>query len=196
MTALQHISPTTKILDAYGYDWSWAHVMFLEMPDFHGYAFGSDGLIWSRKRRGRWGGLLDDYHLMSRSLNTGGYYQIGMGSRGPQKVHLLILRAFRGPKPEGMVSRHLNGDRRDNRIVNLRYGTPAENSGDMVAHGRSMRGERSPGARLDRAAVRRVRREVAAGVKQVTLAEELGVSPVTINNIVSEATWKHLGEAV
>lgn len=52
-------------------------------------------------------------------------------------VHRLVLEAFVGPKPEGAVTRHLNGDPTDNRLANLAYGTPAENGADMRRHGTS-----------------------------------------------------------
>lgn len=50
-------------------------------------------------------------------------------------VHLLVIEAFVGPRPLGMQARHLNGDRNDPRLVNLRWGTPSENNLDRVAHG-------------------------------------------------------------
>ena len=34
-------------------------------------------------------------------------------------VHRLVLEAFVGPCPEGMVCRHLDGDRTNNRVENL-----------------------------------------------------------------------------
>lgn len=51
------------------------------------------------------------------------------------KVHQLVLEAFVGPRPEGMVTRHLNGDPSDNRLTNLAWGTHAENNADTVQHG-------------------------------------------------------------
>lgn len=53
-----------------------------------------------------------------------------------RQVHLLVLEAFVGPRPDGMVTRHLNGDGSDNRLANLRYGTPKENGADRIKHGR------------------------------------------------------------
>lgn len=52
------------------------------------------------------------------------------------RLHRVVLEAFVGPRPEGMVTRHLNGDPGDNRLENLTYGTYSENLRDAVAHGR------------------------------------------------------------
>lgn len=59
----------------------------------------------------------------------------------PQKVryacvHRLVCEAFHGASPSwDSVVRHLNGQRLDNRPENLRWGTAAENTADMISHG-------------------------------------------------------------
>ena len=50
-------------------------------------------------------------------------------------IHQLVLSAFIGPRPEGMVIRHLDGNRNHNCLSNLTYGTPSENQEDSVRHG-------------------------------------------------------------
>lgn len=50
-------------------------------------------------------------------------------------VHHLVMEAFVGPRPDGIETRHLNGDPADNRLSNLVYGTKAENTKDSVRHG-------------------------------------------------------------
>lgn len=52
------------------------------------------------------------------------------------KVHILVLEAFVGPRPEGFVARHLNDDKTDNRVENLKWGTYLENLEDAVRNGR------------------------------------------------------------
>lgn len=50
-------------------------------------------------------------------------------------AHQMVLAAFVGPQADGLVSRHLNGNKLDNRLTNLRYGTDSENKLDTVLHG-------------------------------------------------------------
>lgn len=50
-------------------------------------------------------------------------------------VHRMVLLAFVGPAPEGLIARHLDGDPTNNLLSNLRWGTPSENGLDSVAHG-------------------------------------------------------------
>lgn len=74
------------------------------------------------------------------TVDQHGYPVVDLCDRGRRKnakVHRLVADAFLGPLPEGMETRHLNGDPGDARLVNLKYGTHAENMRDMVEHGRS-----------------------------------------------------------
>ena len=51
------------------------------------------------------------------------------------RVHQLVLTAFVGPCPDGLMCRHRNGNGHDNRIENLVWGTAEENQQDRVEHG-------------------------------------------------------------
>lgn len=52
------------------------------------------------------------------------------GRRANRPVHQLVLEAFTGARPEGLVTRHLNSVRNDNRLGNLAWGTPLDNAED------------------------------------------------------------------
>lgn len=57
------------------------------------------------------------------------------GKRVTYSVHSLVAAAFIGPRPEGMDICHNDGDSRNCRLENLRYGTRSENIRDEIAHG-------------------------------------------------------------
>lgn len=78
--------------------------------------------------------------LMVGSSDHAGYRQVhlakgGRGNSATRKVHFLVCEAFHGPRPPGQVTRHLDGDKLNNRASNLAWGTPSENSLDSVRHG-------------------------------------------------------------
>lgn len=52
------------------------------------------------------------------------------------KVHLLVLEAFVGAKPKGLMVCHRNDIPGDNALVNLYYGTAAQNLRDATKNGR------------------------------------------------------------
>lgn len=51
-------------------------------------------------------------------------------------IHQLVCEAWHGPRPEGLETRHLDGDQLNNAPWNLKWGTPSENSQDRTLHGR------------------------------------------------------------
>lgn len=65
---------------------------------------------------------------------TNGYQRVSLGNT-QRYVHRLVLEAFVGPCPPGKQCRHLNGDKADNKLTNLAWGTPSENNYDRVRHG-------------------------------------------------------------
>lgn len=50
-------------------------------------------------------------------------------------IHALVLEAFVGKRPPGMECCHGDGGPHDNRVSNLRWGTPLENNLDILRHG-------------------------------------------------------------
>jgi hypothetical protein len=118
------------------------------------------------------------------------------GGRKTRLVHHLVLDAFTGPCPPGEEARHGPGGALDNRLVNLCWGTHAENEADRVRDGTSNRGERQWQARLTREQVMECRRRYAAGESQGVLAAEFGVSGPTVSNAITGETWSWLPGAV
>jgi hypothetical protein len=128
-------------------------------------------------------------------LNRDGYRVVNLVRRDGTKqqavrVHRLVLLAFVGPAPEGHVAAHGNGVRDDNRLANLRWATPAENSADMVRHGTSPRWERSGHARLTADDVATIRDRLARGETQAAIADEYGVSPAAVSHIATGRNWR------
>lgn len=69
-----------------------------------------------------------------------GYLKVSLygsdGTRVARLVHQLVLEVFIGSRPEWATDvRHLNDNRIDNRLENLRYGTRSENVLDRVRNG-------------------------------------------------------------
>ena len=50
-------------------------------------------------------------------------------------LHRLVLSTFVGEAPEGTECYHINGDRAENRLANLKWATRSENILDSVQHG-------------------------------------------------------------
>lgn len=74
-------------------------------------------------------------HRNINGLNSRGYRTVGVDGR-THTVHALVARAFIGPRPDGLLVRHLDDDKINNRPENLAYGTHVENRQDAIRNGR------------------------------------------------------------
>lgn len=142
------------------------------------------------------------YPLKERVLkpyddHNNGYRLVILTNRSRRLVHRLVLEAFVGPCPEGMQCRHLDGNPGNNRLNNLAWGTPVENSEDRRTHGTAFNGPKGnthPFARLDDRKVREIRRKYATGRYPLTqLRDECdGIHVMTLSNAINRVTWKHV----
>ena len=105
-------------------------------------------------------------------------------------VHVLVIAAFVGPRPDGMLVCHNNGRAGDDRLENLRYDTSAGNRADTYRHGTAIYGSKSKVAKLTEAQVRRIRKQREAGQTCASLARKYGVSESTISKLTRFDTWQ------
>jgi hypothetical protein len=141
-------------------------------------------------------------HLGPCWLWTGGHTSAGYGNfrlsaeDGNDQAHRVMYLLERGVIPDGLWVLHHCDNRPCVNPDHLFLGTRQDNSDDMVAKGRSVRGERNPRHRLTAAIVLRLRqRHQAGGASWTQWAAEYGVTATTIQQAVLGRTWKHLGSA-
>ena len=121
-----------------------------------------------------------------------GYQTVWLGRSRKAYVHHLVLAAFVGECPEGMECRHLNGNRSDNRLGNLAWGTKAQNGRDKVDHGNSLLGEANPSSVLSSSGVRLMRELRSSGSTYPELGRRFGVSKDTARLACIGKTWSHV----
>lgn len=110
------------------------------IPNFPDYEVSDRGRVKSWRK---WNGGPAP-RLLSLVPGRNGYLRVGLTVRPcasvSRLVHQLVLEAFVGPRPAGQVVRHLDGNRANNSLSNLTYGTPKENTADMFRHGTYVNG--------------------------------------------------------
>lgn len=121
-------------------------------------------------------------------VQKNGYVYVRVCINGVPKsyrLHKLVLEAFSG-QSSGLQTRHLNGNKCDNRIENLAWGTAQENSMDKKLHGTlrgARKGELHHNARLSNEDVLKIKLMVSQGVQQKTIAMQYNVDPSTISHL-------------
>ena len=93
--------------------------------------------------------------MRKRYADEFGYLKVTLKA-GPRSerlhVHVLVAAAWIGPRPEGLLVLHSDGNHLNNWWENLRYGTHADNMADTIAHGHL-----NPPRKLSDAAVAAIR---------------------------------------
>lgn len=76
--------------------------------------------------------------LLKPTLNAYGYRRVYLPYKDSQKcigVASLVLLTFVGPRPENMTVSHLDGNRTNDRLDNLKYKTQKDNLNRREEHG-------------------------------------------------------------
>ena len=167
------------------------------VEEYPGYAVGDDGSIWSKHRRGHPGGIGDEWCKLIPSVDRDGYRKIELRNGWQTKrfgVAALVLIAFIGSRPKGMLATHWNGSRNDDRLENLRWATAKENSADKKRHGtnRATFGENHPFAKLNNEIVVQIRSKAARGVSTREICREFQLTRTQVRRIVNRQRWSHL----
>lgn len=114
---------------------------------------------------------------------------VRLGQVNARFVHQLVMLAFVGPPPAGLIVLHHDDDPTNNRLSNLRYGTHVDNEADKDRHGRVSWGESRPAAKLTEADVREIRKSERGFYE---LARQYGVAASTIWQVRSGRSWKRV----
>lgn len=160
-------------------------VTWRDVLGFEGlYEVSSDGRVRSLHRK-----VPQD---MSLFLEHTGYQAVvlkGAGRPRRFRVHRLVLLAFSRPPKAGEQARHLNDNKQDNRIENLKWGTAKENKEDARRNGRIAQADTHGQRKLTSKDVLSIRERVASGESRYELAKEFGVGYQQIGNIVRKDSW-------
>jgi hypothetical protein len=172
--------------------------VFVDIAGHPGYRVGTTGVIQSdvligskaRTRTGTWRDLKP--YLNKRT----GYHSIDLhtGIRRNARVNVVVISAFVCPRPDGMECRHRDGNRLNNWVGNLLWGTRSDNMQDAIRHGTIKRGIRQENAKLDDDKVRDILRRLKAGEGQRSLAREFNISRSVLGQIASRKAWRHVEE--
>jgi len=137
--------------------------------------------IWTGGKTGR-----------SRNRNGNGYGIFCISGTTRMQAHRMSYRLFVGEIPEGLILMHTCDNPMCVNPDHLRAGTNRENIDDMIAKGRSQRGERSGVAKLNNSDVLQIRELSKNGMSYYQIAQKFNVSRCQISIIVRRKGWTHI----
>ncbi len=168
---------------------------FKEIPGFPSYFINKRGQVWSGpKVRVNISGQFIKPYLVNNYLMVNLYKNKKLFHK---YIHRLLLEVYVGLCPEGMECRHLDGNRQDNRLDNLCWGTRSENVMDTIQHGRNntlyKKGIKHPNSILTEQDVRMIVYMYRTG--EFTQQEIGGIYDTARSNvsaILNKRNWKHI----
>jgi len=150
---------------------------------FDGYYATEDGQIVSVKR---------SVNVQLKGIFSRDGYRVAVlykdGRHFSRKFHRLILEAFVGERPKGMVCRHLDGNKLNNSLSNIVWGTQKENMDDAKRHGTYHHGENHYLAKLSDKDIETIKTMVISGSKQVEVARLFNTSKGLLHGIMVGST--------
>lgn len=162
---------------------------------FPGYRVSREGEVQSRwLKAGRNSRLTDTWRTLKAIKLGSGHLRHNLSrnsTKYSRRVHRLVLEAFVGPCPPGLVCCHNDGDPANNRVENLRWDTQQSNSDDTLRHGRRAFGSRCKSKLVEEQVVE-IRRLWAEGVSANELASRFGICPRHVRVITSGKMWRHV----
>lgn len=183
------------------------------IPFAPGYFVSDDGCVYSEKSKQR-------IELKPWENKRSGHLRVTLRVESmtvKEYVHRLVALVFQGSPPTTEhETRHLDGNPKNNALLNLTWGTHTENMQDMVRHGTQgcyrhpekmprgerhgsrtkpesvPRGERIGTAKVTEAHVRRLRSEFAETGNISEAARRVEIPRGAAKCIVQGKTWKHV----
>lgn len=131
-------------------------------------------------------GAPDECWSWAYCKNAHGYGRLNVGGHRIELAHRVAYEVTFGPIPDGLCVLHRCDNRACCNPAHLFLGTPADNSADMVAKGRSPRtvGERNGRTKLTDSQITQLRGLARRGVPNRSLATMFATPMSTIQNIV------------
>ncbi len=149
-----------------------------------------------------WNGRYKPGRILKFINHNHGYLMVNLyypGTHQPGRarlVHSLVLEAFKGPRPKGYDTRHLDGNKKNNLVNNIEWGTRLENVQDCINHGTFKSGERSSFSKLKADQVRQIRSMYDSGVLCAPISAMFGISIAQACRIGARKSWRQLSESI
>ncbi|NTV51304.1 MAG: hypothetical protein HGA69_00510 [Desulfobulbaceae bacterium] len=155
---------------------------WVEISEAKGHFINRDGVVKNASGK-----------IIATRVDKGGYLRFSKTIH--VKIYRAVIKAFCKEEPNQCV-RHLDGDKLNNSIDNLKWGSYKDNYEDSVRHGVKgcgcmLKGEETPNSKLVEQDIRDIRQRAVSESMQ-SISKDYPVSYNTIRRIVKLEKWVHI----
>ncbi len=152
--------------------------------------------IYEISNHGRLAVITPDGRKLRKLNNKTHYLSASLKAINGQKpktsyIHQDVAKVFIGPRPDLMIVRHLDGNRFNNHVSNLCYGTPEQNYADTRKH-KVHQGSKNGRAKLDEKKVKMIKILLNNQVAVKEIADAFDVEAISIYAIKQGRNWAHV----
>ena len=122
-----------------------------------------------------------------------GYFYVRI-NRTPKALHRLVLLVFLGlPPSKNHEACHRDGNRLNNCLTNLKWGTKAENTADKIRHGTNKKRIGTTNTKLNRKQILKIK-ELGCSDKYThkQIAEKMEISRSNVTAIINGKYWENV----
>lgn len=107
-------------------------------------------------------------------------------------IHRLVLETFVGSKRKPYQAAHIDGNPLNNKLSNLTWTTPKENTRHKHKHGTSPIGVKNPMSKVNDHDVSKIRYLYSQEVHPILISKAFNIAPGYVSRIALYKTWKHV----
>lgn len=158
-------------------------------PGFFATSYGKILRVPKKTRNGSVFMGSSEYCVCKPKVDKDGYLLARVGNKW-QKIHRLVVLAFDGEIEKGHQVCHMDGNRQNNDISNLRAGTQLNNMRDRDRHGTTARGSRIASSKLTYEMAAQMKYEHTTGTPVPALMLKYNLSKSQVYKILRGEYWK------
>lgn len=169
------------------------HEIWMKIPNYNNYYVSNLGNIKNIKTKNILKGTI-------RGKPPKDYLFVQLSENNQQKhffVHTLVMISFVGIKEKGIVINHINGNKQDNRLINLEYCTQSHNrKQDFIKGRQSLVGENNTQAKLTEIDVINIIKLRNEGNTYLEISKKYKVGSSCIQRIINGQGWSHITKII
>lgn len=161
------------------------------IKDFPGYYISDNGDVLSCRKFGP--GVNLNSHARTLTPVKEDYLKVSLcrgGKKYNRRIHVLVANAFLEKHEGKLIVCHKDGNKHNNNVTNLYWGTYQQNEADKVAHGTRPMGELAVNHKYSKDTIVSILHKLKLNISMAKISRELMVPYTLVSDIKYGKSWK------